>query len=283
MTERADASRSRGWPWLPPTSETGHLDGFPYVRVGDGPRTLAVLPGFGDAMFPGRYPSFVGPVLAAYFYRYLDEYAVYLLSRPRSLPEDYTVEDSADDHADVLASELGPVDVFGISMGGLIGQQLAVRHPDLVDRLVVADSACRLGEAGRDPVRRMLALARRRDWAGIRAELARGMFSDWRQFTYPPVIQTAGRFTLPRPADPDDVVVSLDAIFAYEGCDDLDGIEQPTLVIGGDEDPYFTADVQRESAEGIPDAELSLIPGKHGAFHERKATFDRRVTAFLER
>lgn len=265
-------------------TQTGTLLGeFPYVRVGDGPRTLVVLPGFGDAMFSGRYPYAAAPALATYFYRYLDEYTVYLISRPRGLPEGYTISESAGDHARILG-ELGPVDVLGISMGGLIGQQLCVRHPTLVDRLVVANSACRLGDDGREPVRRMLRDAREYDWFSIRAELARGLYSDLRSVAYPPFIQTVGPFVLPRPADPDDVRLSLTAILDYDGRDELDDITQPTLVIGGSRDPYFTEDVLRETAEGIPDATLSLIRGaKHGAFHERKFTFDRRTTAFLAR
>lgn len=265
-------------------TQTGTLLGeFPYVQVGDGPRTLVVLPGFGDAMFSGRYPSAAGPALAAYFYRYLDEYTVYLISRPRGLPEGYTISKSADDHARVL-QELGPVDVLGISMGGLIGQQLCIRYPTLVDRLVVASSACRLGDDGREPVRRMLRDAREHDWFSIRAELASGLYSDLRSVVYPPFIQTVGRFVLPRPGDPDDVRLSLAAILDYDGRGELNDIDQQTLIIGGSRDPYFTVDVMQETAEGIPDAILSLIRGaKHGAFHERKLTFDRRTTEFLAR
>lgn len=265
-------------------SQTGTLEGgFPYVRVGDGPRTLVVLPGVGDAMFSGRYPPGVGPALTPYFHRYLKEYTVYLISRPRGLPDGYSVEESADDYAGVLR-DLAPVDVLGISMGGLIAQQLCARHSELVGRLVVASSASRLGDDGREPARRMLRYARARDWFSIRSELARAMFSDARSLVYPPLIQTAGRFVLPRPADPDDVSRSFEAILEYDGRDDLGDIERPTLVIGGDRDPYFTADVQRETADGIPDGTLSFIRGgKHGAFHERKLTFDRRTTAFLER
>lgn len=264
------------------SAESGTLPGgFPFVRVGDADRTLAVLPGVGDAMFPGRYPPGSGAVLAAYFGRYLDSHSVLLVSRPRGLPEDYDVETSADDHARALADR-GPVDVLGISMGGLVGQQLAVRHPDLVDRLVVASSACRLGEAGREPVRRMLERARERDWAAVRAELAGGMFADWRRVAYPALAETVGRFVQPRPADPRDVVGSLSAILEYDGCEDLGTVEAPTLVVGGDRDPYFPADVMRETAAAVPTAELSLIDGgRHAAFHECKCTFDRRVARFL--
>lgn len=263
-------------------TQTGTLrDEFPYVRVGDGPRTLVVLPGLSDAMFSGRFPSAAGPALATYFYRYLDEYTVYLISRPRGLPEGYTIGESADNYARALR-ELAPVDALGISMGGLIGQQLCVRHPELVDRLVLANSGCRLSDAGREPVGRMLRHARERDWFSIRAELARGSYSDLRSVTYPPFIHTIGRFVLPRPADPDDVRLSLEAILDYDGRAELADVEHPTLVIGGSRDPYFTADVLRETADGVPDARLVLIRGaKHGAFHERKLTFDRKTTAFL--
>lgn len=258
-------------------------DRFPYLRVGDGPRTLVVLPGFGDAMFPGWYPPGIELALAPYFQPYLDEYSVYLLSRPRRLPDGYTIRESAADHADVLR-KLGPVDILGISMGGLIGQQLCAHHPDVVDRFVAVSSAYQLGKTGREPVQRMLEYARNHDWASIRSELARGMFSDARSITYPPFIQTVGRFVLPRPAAPDDVRISLEAILEYDGQDVLEEIDHSTLVIGGDRDPYFTADVMRETAEVIPDARLSLLSGgKHGVFHERKATFDRRTTSFLAR
>lgn len=267
-------------PWF--GTHTGHLPGgFPYVHVDGGPRTLVVLPGVGDAMWWGRYPPSVGPAVAAYFYQYLNEHEVYLLSRPRGLPEGHSVAESADDHAQVLR-DIGPVDVLGISFGGLIGQQLCVRHPDIVDRLVIADSAYRLATDARQAAQRMVRYATDRDWFSLRADLARGLFSDWRQFAYPPLIQTIGRFSLPRPADPEDVRISLQAILEYNGRGDLERIAHSTLVIGGSEDPYFTAECMRQTAAGIPDATLSLIRGaKHGAFHERKCTFDRRTTAFL--
>lgn len=266
-------------------AEAGTLPGgFDYLRVGDAPRPLVVVPGFDDAMTAGRYPRALGPAVAAYFWRYLDEHSVYVVSRPRGLPEGYTIAGGADDYARALA-DLDPVDVLGVSMGGMIGQQLGVRHPDLVDRLVVAASGSRLGESGRERTRWTLERARARDWPAIRAELAAATFADWRQFAYPAFLATAGRFLpQPVPAVPSDVSVSLSAILDYDGRGDLADVGCPTLVVGGDRDPYFPAAVARETADGIPDAELVLVPGaKHGVFHERKCTFDRRTTGFLSR
>lgn len=269
-------------------TDAGELPGgHPYASVGDGPRALVVLPGFGDAMFPGRYPPFSGLGIVPYVGRYLDEHAVYLVSRPRGLPAGYDAATAADGHAESLeqiAAATEGIDVLGISMGGLIAQALARRHPGVVDRLVLANTACRLDEGAHADVREFERYAHARDWGSIRAKLAADMFSDGRAMVYPPTILTVGRLVLPRPAVPADVRRSLEFIRAFDGCDRLAAIDHPTLVFGGERDPYFTADRARETAAGIPNAELELVPGaKHGAFHERKHTFDDRVTRFFER
>ncbi|WP_265111783.1 alpha/beta fold hydrolase [Halosolutus halophilus] len=273
---------------IPVRSETGDLTGgHPYAAVGNGPRALVVLPGLGDAMFTGVYPPFAGWALAPYFARYLDEYRVYLCSRPRGLPSGYDATRAADDHArsiEAVAESSEAVDVIGVSMGGLIGQSLARRRPDLVDRLVLANSACRLDEDARSDARELERYAREHDWASIRSKLAVDMFSDGRAITYPPMIRTIGRALLPRPAEPADVWRSLEMILGYDGCDRLDDIDQPALVFGGERDPYFTARLARETAAELPNGDLELVPGaKHGAFHERKRTFDATVRSFLDR
>ena len=56
----------------------------------------------------------------------------------RTAPAPFTIGDMADDAAAVLRATGGaPATVVGMSMGGMIAQELAVRHPGLVDRLVL--------------------------------------------------------------------------------------------------------------------------------------------------
>jgi 3-oxoadipate enol-lactonase len=56
----------------------------------------------------------------------------------RTAPAPFTIGDMADDAASVLrATGAAPATVVGMSMGGMIAQELAVRHPSLVERLVL--------------------------------------------------------------------------------------------------------------------------------------------------
>ena len=269
-------------------SDTGVLLGdHPYASVGSGDRALVVLPGVGDAMFSGRYPPFSGWTLAPYFARYLDEHTVYLLSRPRGLPAGYDAGDAVATHVPALesiAADHDGIDAIGISVGGLIGQELARRAPSLIDRLVVANAAARIADEGRSQARRLERYARERDWASVRSELAVAMFSDGRAMAYPPLLQTVGRFVQPRPAEPADVWRLLEFALEFDARDRLAEIDQPTLVFGGTRDPFYPGPILRKTAAELPNARSEIVSGaKHGAFHERKATFDSAVRSFLER
>lgn len=112
-------------------------------------------------MFPGRYTVGMGWVAYSYFARFVDDYSVYVISRPRSLSHGATIADMADGYADVISAELGQADVVGVSMGGQIGLELAIRHPDLVDQLVLADSGVRIADL--DAVGRFERYARNHD------------------------------------------------------------------------------------------------------------------------
>jgi 3-oxoadipate enol-lactonase len=63
-------------------------------------------------------------------------------------PGDWSIRDLAQDAAALIdALGLGPVVFVGLSMGGMIGQQLAADRPDLVRALVLSNTAARMGDA----------------------------------------------------------------------------------------------------------------------------------------
>lgn len=79
------------------------------------------------------------------------------------------------------------------------------------------------------------------------------------------------------PADPSDVLVTLEAEDNHDFKDRLAEIKAPTLVIGGEEDYFYPI---RETAAGIPNAKLILYEGLgHNAISDKR--FGEDVLAFL--
>ena len=257
------------------------LEEFPYVAVGSGPTPLLVVPGIGDAMFDGEYSRSVAWLTRTFFREFLDEYTIYMVSRPRGLEAGTSISDMADDYARVLGA-IGPASVVGVSMGGLIAQDLALEAPALVDRLVIAVSGTRIAPAVRPRVKRHRRYALEGEFSRIQTELVRETFTGFRRRLYPWLSRAFSWVRPPYPADPEDLVVSIDAVLDFDSRDRLGEVDARTLVIGGTEDAFFPEDILRETHTKLPDAQLAMFRGaRHGPFLERKTAFESWVTRFL--
>jgi pimeloyl-ACP methyl ester carboxylesterase len=252
--------------------------GLPYNRLGRGPRPLVVVQGL---LFEHKpQPRFaLGP------YSFLgDDFTVFVLLRLPGMPYGYSMADMATDVATTIRQEFGgPVDVIGVSTGGSIVQHLAADHPDVVRRLVIHSSACALSPAARDLQLRVAELASERRWTEASELLVdavvprRGIPPRARPLIVWPVSRLLSRFG--RPADANDLVVTILAEDAHDFRGRLHEITAPTLVVAGAEDPFYSEALFRETAAGIRGARLVLYPGMgHPA---RGKLFARDVLAFL--
>src|SRR3954470_6225695 len=139
--------------------ERGQLGALPYFASGTGP-PFAVLGGL--APETGVEADSTGRMNKGFVAPFARERRVHFFNRRAGLPRGTTMADIAREHADALREGFGTaVDVFGISTGGSIAQQLAADHPDVVRRLVLVSTACRLGAGGRVLQRRVAARLRR--------------------------------------------------------------------------------------------------------------------------
>jgi 3-oxoadipate enol-lactonase len=194
----------------------------------------------------------------------------------------YTLEQLADD-AKALFDAVGAHDVHwvGLSMGGMIGQTLALKPPGLLKSLVLSDTTSHY-PAEAAPL-----------WAGrIKTAEAQGM---------EPLVQaTLERwFTAPyRKAQPERVARIAESIRntsvpGYVGCCHaipkinvtarLKEIKCPALVIVGEQDPGTPPAMAREIQENLPGAQLVVIPSAaHIANIEQPEAFNRALTKFYD-
>jgi pimeloyl-ACP methyl ester carboxylesterase len=256
-------------------------DRLPYYRFGSGTDPLVVVPGLSDAMRRGEPNRAVGEALARRYRAYTDDYTVWVVSRPSGLPAGSSTRDLAGGYATVLEA-VGGGDVLGLSLGGFVAQHLAADYPALVDRLVLGVSASRLGEEGRTVVSRWRQLAAEGQWGELAADTARHTYVGWRRPAYAAALRAFGATALGRPATPADVVISCEACLDHDAGDRLAELPVPTLVVGGDRDELFPANLLRETAETLPEGRLELLPGVgHGATEQAHEAFDAAVLSFL--
>ena len=272
------------------TIETAHqatgllLGDMPYVRIGNGPRPLLIIPGAeagtGDTGWLSRQ------ALRLAFNRYARAHSVYIVQRKRGLPLGYTTADMATDYARALQA-LVPSGrrayVIGFSTGGLIAQHLAAQAPALIDRLVLVVTAARLSAEGRRLVQQWRALALARQWVALASAMSEVLLEGaaskrlLRGF-----MRVFGSLLVAPPPYADDFVITMEADLAHDATALLPALTMPTLVLGGEHDPFFPAPLLEQTAAALPNAVLRVYAGAgHGLMKLHKRRFDDDVLAFL--
>jgi pimeloyl-ACP methyl ester carboxylesterase len=232
--------------------------GVPFLSLGQGPPLLMASGLSSEHANPKGMWRRMSLAWAAPF---AEHFTVYLANRRPGLAEGTTMDDLAADYADAIERDIGrPVRLHGTSTGGSVALQLATDRPELVQRLVVSAAACTLSERGRRLQAEVLRLTEAGEHRAASALLMenlsrRPLRLPARGFGW----LAGGMFATDDPADMLRTILAEDA-FDVEPV--LDRVQAPTLVLGGSADVFYSEDLFRRTAEGVPDGHLVLYRGK---------------------
>ena len=198
-------------------------------------------------------------------------------------PGPYSIEALADDAAEALEGHRAHV--AGFSMGGYIAQVLALRHPELVERLVLVCTAT--GGADHLPtpnetIAAWEAHADRTPPEFARATMPLSFAPGWTD-EHPDEFEQLLADRLEHPTPPECWRAQYDACRRFvEQVSPVEQIEAPTLVIHGDADRVVPYENGLELARRIPDARFEpFAGGGHLLFLESAERFNRIVAEFL--
>ena len=250
--------------------------GMYYVSFGHGSRNLIVLPGLSDGLATVRGKALF---LQAPFRKFFGEYTVWMFSRKNEMPEGYTIRQMAEDQALAMRTlGIGRAAVLGVSQGGMIAQYLAIDHPEMVERLILAVTAPCANDVARDAVGAWIDMAKQGDHVRLMTDTADRMYSRAYLEKNRKLLALTARFTRPRSYE--RFFRNARAILAFDARAELSKIGCPTLIIAGEDDHTVGNDAPRQFSEGIPGSELYIYPGLgHGAYEEARDFYD-RVYAF---
>ena len=201
---------------------------------------------------------------------------------------DYSSAMMADDYAHLIDHlNLQNAHIVGCSMGSIIAQQLALRHPDKVKSLVLMCSWARCDAYAKSTFEHM---------KQCKGNLTPAAFMEWIQLLifhqrswddpdfYATMLEARQDATSdPNPQPLHGLEGQAAACIEHNTLDQLENINTPTLLIGGEDDIFTPRWMAEELHHGIPHSELHLYPESGHAFHwENLEDFNQRVSQFIE-
>ena len=194
----------------------------------------------------------------------------------------YTLDQLTDDAMGLLDA-LG-IDRFhwvGISMGGMIGQNVALNHADRLQSLVLCDTAAIIPDEAQEIWKDRINTARNQGMQALVQETLQRWFTPSFLKQNPPEIQRIREQILSTP------------VAGYMGCSEairrlnylehLSEIPIPTLIIVGEEDPGTPVETSEAIHARIRDSQLNIIPSAaHLCNLEQPESFNKILMDFFQ-
>jgi len=195
----------------------------------------------------------------------------------------YSLDQLADDARGVLDSlEIDKAHWVGLSMGGMIGQAFALRHPSRLRKLVLANTTSTYGTQGPEMWAARVKAVSEGGMAAIKELAMQRYFTDEFRASDADVVDRIGQGFLA--TDPEGYIACCHAIAKLDFAGDLHRIKAPTLVIAGEKDVGTPVAMSESLANAIPGAKLVVIRGAaHLSALENPEEFNRVVEEFLAR
>ena len=201
----------------------------------------------------------------------------------------YSIADMADDLAGLMIGlDIERTHLLGLSMGGMIAQEFAIRYPKKLEKLVLTGTGAANARSMFDPIS---------IWSYIKTQDANGLMFAAQQFiwlfsesfnrNHEAVNQTLQMLASnPNPVSAEAYQRQAEAYVKHDTLDRLNQVTAPTIVIAGEQDRLTPPWICKEVADAIPNAKYKLIMGE-GSSHvlplERPDDFNQAVLSFLQK
>jgi 3-oxoadipate enol-lactonase len=193
-------------------------------------------------------------------------------------PGPYSIEQLGRDVLALLdALDLNRIHFCGLSMGGMIGMWLGVNAPERLDKLVLCNTAAKIGSS--EVWNARIEAVQKNGMKSVASAVIERWFSPAFREKAPATISTTLKML--EEANPAGYAACCAAVRDFDFREQLNRIRMPALVIAGAHDPATPPADGRFLADQIPGARYAELNAAHLSNIEAQDQFTREINAFL--
>jgi 3-oxoadipate enol-lactonase len=194
-------------------------------------------------------------------------------------PGPYSIELLGRDVVAMLdALDLDRVHFCGLSMGGMIGMWLALNAPERLDKLILSNTAAKIGTAEGWNAR--IQAVQKNGMKSVASAILERWFTPAFRQKAPETM--ANILEMIEETNPGGYAACCAAVRDFDCREKLSGIRTPTLVIAGAHDPATPPDGGRFLAQQIPSGRYVELDAAHLSNIEAENQFNKELAAFLD-
>jgi pimeloyl-ACP methyl ester carboxylesterase len=245
-----------------------------YAKFGTGEKTMVLL--------PGLYTKSLMPLaenVAQYYGRFLEDYTIYMFDRAENPPENYSIENMADEVLETVDSlRLKDLYVVGISMGGMIAQTLTLKRGDLVKKLFLGSSTCKATENTQKIISEWISFAQKGDEKTLNQAFAESVYTEnfYKQYRKEILVSLDGATE----KDLNRFAVIAGAVKDFDVSDRLNEIKCPVFCVCGALDKIIPPEMSKLSAEKTH-GNFYIFDGYGHAVYDEAEDFLAKIESFF--
>ncbi|MBD3227633.1 MAG: alpha/beta fold hydrolase [Candidatus Lokiarchaeota archaeon] len=230
-------------------------------------------------------PAFLDPIKKKYKIILFDNRDA---GRSENVEKDYEIKDMATDIVELMEKlNIEKADILGISMGGMIAQELVLNYPDRVNKLILASTNCGTPKSILPSKKVMAELTKDRRGRGeeeIIEDFINLLYTDQFIGENPEFIKNVKIKMLKAPIKADAYKRQIKALLKFNTGRRLKDIKTPTLVIHGKKDILLPPKNSEIIANLLPNAELQYFENSgHALFSHEPEKSSEAVLKFLNK
>jgi 3-oxoadipate enol-lactonase len=247
-----------------------------YFTFGSGEKKFIILPGLSIHSVMNAADA-----IAEAYQIFASDYTVYVFDRVKNIHIGYTIKDMAEDTAAAMnALHIESADLFGASQGGMIGQYLAIDHPELVHKLILGSTLAKPNDVFLSTVAEWCQLAEEKNELKLLEHFADCVYSESTLNAYRDIIISTNRGISDHEFK--RFLIMTEACKTFDCYDALSSIQCPVLVLGSDGDRVVTSEGSKQIAKVLGCA-LYLYDSNYGhGVYDEAPDYKQRCLEFLE-